>query len=281
MTGIQTFAGRKVVAEGATFQILKYNKEKVKRASLAADPRLFSSSLYVPSSMSDATMFQFVQRRMSETNLFMYAKFMKELGLFSKNRNPVFSDTGALVQSITSTQLKITMPSWMPVMDGKPTLELAHHAHCQVLVDAQPLQSYVPSHALGIKALITNEFGQVGIASRMHNYVDSSTDKILIQKFIGMLNAIGSTEAPLTLEQIVAAMQYMQRSQRLALKRTQERIEKALTSKEGSEEEWSIRRDIVKETVKLNEDAVVPDGLNAGLIAFKRWQMHDALKSNL
>jgi hypothetical protein len=257
----------KIVGVGSNFLMLRFNKPKISRTFRIALP---GPRLYIAPRLSEATLSHYFGRLESEMMLFIYSKMLHETG--KSARYPVFSAGGAEVQRVKATQVKDSLPDWMPAIDGKPAFALAHQAHCQLLVDAQPLQAMVPAD---VQPLVEEQFSNVSLVTRMHNYVDSGTDKYLIPKFVHMNNAIGATESPLTFERVIAALQYMNRAQHTALLQVLKRIDEALLKKEGSEEEWAWRRDIAKETLKLNEDAPLAEGVSPGVIADTR-DMFDA-----
>jgi hypothetical protein len=261
----------KIVGVGGNFLMLHFNKPKITRAFRMPMP---GPRLFIAPRMSDATLSHYFARLESEMMLFVYAKMLHETG--KSSRYPVFSAGGAQVQRVKSTQVKDSLPDWMPVIDDKPAFALAHQAHCQLLVDAQPLQAMVPAE---VQPLVEEQFSGVSLVTRMHNYVDSGTDKYLIPKFVHMNNALGATESPLTYAQVVAALQYMNRAQHTALLQVLKRIEEALVKKEGGEEEWTWRRDIAKQVLKLNQDAPLPEGLTPGVIADTRDAFHAATVS--
>jgi hypothetical protein len=251
--------------------MLRFNKPKITRTFRVALP---GPRLFIAPRLSDATLSHYFARLESEMMLFMYTKMLHETR--NSPRYPVFSAGGAEVQRVKATQVKDSLPDWVPVIDDKPAFALAHHAHCQLLVDAQPLQAMVPAE---IQPLVEEQFSGVSLVTRMHNYVDSGTDKYLIPKFVHMNNALGTTESPLTYAQVVAALQYMNRAGHTALLQVLKRTEEALLKKEGSEEEWTWRRDIAKQVLKLNEDAPLPEGLTPGVIADTRDMFHAATVS--
>ncbi len=273
----------KVVAKGAGFTMLNFNKLKVSRVNPLADAPLVYSSLYVPQTSSAATLYQYFARQKSEATIMMYTKLLGEMGLY-RHRNNVCSYGAAIVQSPLSSQLPsdLVLAGWLFNKSGKKRAQLTHFAHCQVNVNAMPVQAWVPTETPGLKKLVTSEFAAVGIASDLHNYVDLMVDKTVSPKFVAMINALLSTESPLTHEQLVAAMQYLQRCRKAALKRTKARIEEALKKKEGSEEDWAERLTIVTDTEKLTDEAPLPEGLSTGLVSFTRGKFLDGLgKSNL
>ena len=135
----------KIVGVGGNFLMLHFNKPKITRAFRIPMP---GPRLFIAPRMSDATLSHYFARLESEMMLFMYAKMLHETG--KSSRYPVFSAGGAQVQRVKSTQVKDSLPDWMPVIDDKPAFALAHQAHCQLLVDAQSFRQFGSEFAAAV-----------------------------------------------------------------------------------------------------------------------------------
>ena len=248
----------KVTGRGDNFVLLRLKLARVSRRR----PIDRGPAPSVPHSLPDATEAQFFSRQYSEMMVMVYAAVTLEARRFP--RTPIFTSAPAEVQRIKSGDLIGPLPKWLVDSKGEKLLEWTHRARCQISVGGVLLQHAAPTVA---QTDVEREFSEVIGVSSAHNQIDTNTDRVLVPKHLGILNGIAVTESPLTVERLIAGLQYMNRAEAEALARERSRIEKALLAKKGDQEALLMQLDIVKVRQKLNDDFPLPSGLTGGLLS--------------
>jgi hypothetical protein len=264
--------GRKVIGEvitgaGEGFLLKRLQLAQLSRTNPRADAPLWRTALPpIWSSFSQATEQHWWLRNESTVRVLAMAGVLAEQHR-STSRTPrlLFDCEGASVQSLFAHQLRKLMPNmseeldWIPMVKGKRAVTLAHVPRAQIRLNAQKLQDVV---SLEARPIVVGEFAQVSVVSTMHNDVNSAVDRgggvrVLIQ----LLNAIAATESRITPERIVAALQHLNRTDRQALQGFLGRVEGQLLTKDIDEEAGTLKLEIARDELRLNQSQPIPSGL--------------------
>jgi hypothetical protein len=121
--------------------------------------------------------------------------------------------------------------------------------------------------------LVERTFSEVSGITRVENLLDRRIDAIQKPRQIRIINGLGTTGAPLTFEQIVAGLQYMNRGEIAVLEAEAQAVEAALALAKGAkEEELLLTRDIVTQRLQFARSRPLPPALTPALIEDQREQ---------
>jgi hypothetical protein len=182
----------------------------------------------------------------------------------------VFSSAGASVQRIMAGDLVGPLPEWLFNSQGKKMLEWAHQARSGILMGGVPLQLMAPA---SLQPEVERTFSEVSGITRVENLLDRRIDAIQKPRQIRIINGLGTTGAPLTFEQIVAGLQYMNRGEIAVLEAEAQAVEAALALAKGAkEEELLLTRDIVTQRLQFARSRPLPPALTPALVEDQREQ---------
>ena len=219
-----------------------------------------------PDTIEEAGRQHFERRDRAEVDQILHVKILQEVGCIPDGA--VVTQGAAREQLILANRNRVwtVRPPWMPIIDGEDTRVWAHVTRLQPMINAIPIQAYVPPTLVFLRAMLTGRLGEVGQMTRMHNWVNTRTDSACNPDFLGDLNALVSSDAPITRDRVIAIQQRQRRIKIQSLQRALSDVRK--WAREGlSKEENAWRERLVLEELAHCEGPLMSEILPREFVA--------------